>query len=398
MAERLKLAVIGDLHIAVPRGANDTRLEIDPGRKLHGLSVELFSATIDAVNAEPGVAAALIMGDLTRDSEHFNHDVARGLLDRLRMPHFLVLGNHDLKRQRPAGVTYEGEEILDREAVAECYRDHGFPAGMTRYVTELPGGVVLVVLDSNRCLAELALAGLPLSAQEDGFIGEQQLAWLEGVLTQITGAGRLPLIAVHHTLLDQSPAERPGHMLYSSFKHWRISDSAPLLECLKRHGVQLVLSGHLHAQSVNVADGLYNLVTSATVSYPHAWRLLTFTAQAIHVESRSLAAIPSCPELQQQSRQWMAEGMGLLIRQKVASLPMVGGMAGQLGDYISSSGWWPRFCDGTLAGFSVDASEMPNGNPVSRMLASQVAYTLNEYGPWKAARPDTNTLEIPQPY
>ena len=112
---------------------------------------------------------------------------------------------------------------------------------MTRYVAELPGGVVLVVLDSNRSLAELALAGGAMSAQEDGFIGEQQLAWLDGVLTQITGAGRLPLVAVHHTLLDQSPAERQGHMLYSSFKHWRISDSAPLLQCLKRQHVPLVL-------------------------------------------------------------------------------------------------------------------------------------------------------------
>ena len=40
------IAVIGDPHIAVPQGDNDTRLEVDPGRKLHGLSVELLEETI----------------------------------------------------------------------------------------------------------------------------------------------------------------------------------------------------------------------------------------------------------------------------------------------------------------------------------------------------------------
>jgi len=395
MAERLKLAVIGDLHIAVPRGANDTQLEIDPGRKLHGLSVELLSATIDEVNAEPDLAAALILGDLTRNSELFNHEVARELLARLRMPYSIVLGNHDLLRERPPGIAYEGAAHLDREDVAEFYRDQGFPAGMTRYLIELPGGVVLVVLDSNRSLAELAAAGVPIIDQEAGFIGKSQLDWLDGVLAQITAAGRLPLLAAHHALLEQSPAEHPKHLLYRAFKSWRIADSAPLLECLQRHRVPLLLSGHLHAQSINVADGLYNLVTSAAVSYPHAWRLLTITEQAIHIETRKLAAIPSCPDLQARSRQWMAEGMSQLIRQRMPSLPMAAGVSERLTEYVSASGWWPRFCDGTLAGFAVDASEMPISNPIARMLAAQIATTINEYGPWKAARPDANTLTIP---
>lgn len=395
MAQQLKLAVIGDPHIAVPRGADDTRLEADPGRKLHGLSVELLQATIQAVNQESGVSAALIMGDLTRDSELFNHEIARSLLAGLRMPYYFVLGNHDLKRQRPAGAAYESEVQLDRDEVLDYYRDRGFPAGMSRYVKELDGGIVLVVLDSNRSLTELALAGEPVNLQEDGWIGEQQLAWLDAVLSQITCKHRLPLVAMHHALLEQSPAERPGHMLYTAFKHWRALDAAALIELLTRHRVPLVLSGHLHAQSVNVHSGLYNVVTSAAVSYPHAWRLVTFAGGQIHLESRKLAAIPSCEDLQRQSHQWMTEGMGLLIKQRVSGMPMVGGMAGQLCDFVNASGWWPRFCDGTLAGFQARAEEFPNNNPLSRVLANQVAYTLSEYGTWKSSRPDPNMMSIP---
>ena len=187
------------------------------------------------------MAAALIMGDLTHDSELFNHDIPRELLPRLRPPYYFVLGNHDLKRQRPAGVAYEGEAVAGRRGGRRALSRPRFPRRHDTLRRELPGGVALIVLDTNRSLAELALAGGAISAQEDGFIGEPQLAWLDGVLTQLRAAGRLPLVAVHHALLDQSPAERPGHMLYGAFRHWRIGDSAPLLECLKRHRVPLVL-------------------------------------------------------------------------------------------------------------------------------------------------------------
>ena len=395
MADRCKLAVIGDPHVAVALGAGDARLEIDPGRKLHGLSVELLAATIEAVNSEPDVAAAIIMGDLTRDSEEFNHAVARDLLGRLRMPYYVVLGNHDLVRERPAGVAYEGTKHFEREDVLAHYGRAGFPNGLTRYVVELAGSVVLVVLDSNRSLAELAAHNLPLSRQEDGWLGDSQLVWLDGVLAQITAAERVPLIAMHHSLLEHSPGERPGHMLHSAFRQWRLMDAQAALEVLKRRGVRLVLSGHLHVQSVNEDGGLYNLVTSASVSYPHAWRLIHFDGAAFGVESRRIASIPSCPGLQEQSRAWMAQGMAGLIRQRLQGMPLISGLADDVCSFVTRTDWWPRFCDGTLAGFKVDPQDAPRGNPVGGLFMGQVVATLNEYGAWKAVRPDPNSLEIP---
>lgn len=395
MAELLKLAVIGDPHVAIARGANDTRLEADPGRKLHGLSVELLSATIDAINAESGISAALVLGDLTRDSELFNHEIARATLARLAMPYFIVMGNHDLVRERPEGIGYPGEKRLDRQEVIEFYGRAGFPNGLSHYVVELAGGVILIVLDSNRSIAELIEANEPLTRQEDGWIGPQQQAWLDGVLQQVTSAGRLPLVALHHSLLEQSPAERPGHMLQSAFRQWRLLDSAPVLEILAKHHVPLALSGHLHVQSVNSQEGVSNLTTSASVSYPHAWRLLTVADGAIQAESRRVATIPSCPNLQEQSRAWMAQGMAELIRARLHGMPLIGGMASDIVDFVVRTDWWPRFCDGTLAGFHIDQADLPKGNPIAGMMLGQVAGVLNEYGTWKAARPEPNRIEFP---
>jgi predicted phosphodiesterase len=379
----------------VSRCENDPRLEVDPGRKLHGLSVELLSTTIAEVNSEPDVDAVLVLGDLTRDSEEFNHAAARDLLAGIRAPYYIVLGNHDMLRQRPPGEHYEGVRYLDRVDVARYHRDRGFPNGRTQYVAELPRGFALVVLDSNRTLAEVARSGEPQSSQEDGWLGPVQLGWLDGMLGRVRGSGRLPIVAVHHSVLEQSPAERPDHLLYGAFRHWRLTDAPLVVECLRRHKVRLVLSGHLHAQSVSVSNGLCNLVTSASVSYPHAWRLLTISRDAIEIQSRPLAAIPSVPNLQERSRRWMAEGMSRLIANRVENLPLGGEIAEGLLEAVEQSGWWPRFCDGTLAGFRIDPALLPRGGIAAAAIVPRVVQVLNEYGDWKAARPDPNDLVIP---
>jgi Icc protein len=395
MPERLRLAVIGDPHLAVPRTHPDPRLEIDPGRKLHGLSVELLTTTIAEVNAEPAIDAALLLGDMTRDSELFNHEVAAEVLAQFRIPYYLVAGNHDNIRQRREEVTYPGEPRLDRDGFIDFYRGRGLPVDSTRYAVELPGGVVLIVLDSNMTLAELKLNKLGVAYQDHGWISRQQRLWLDSVLENVTGAGRLPLVSVHHSITAQSPAEHQGHPLLRFFRSWRLRGAASLRRALARHRVPLVLSGHLHAQSVNVEDGITNLVTAASVSYPHAWRLLTFSDDAIRIESRPLKAIPSCADLQVESRRWLAEGMGELIRQHSSRVPMLSKMSSGLRDFFIESDWWPRFCDGTQAGFHLDNSQLGEMNPLAGAVYRNMVNVLNEYGSWKAERGDPNTLEIP---
>jgi hypothetical protein len=391
---RLCLAVIGDPHIAIPRQPDDLLLEPDPGRKLHGLSVELLAATVEAVNAWADCEATVVLGDLTRDSETFNHGVARELLSRLRVPYYCVLGNHDLLRERPAGVTYPGEERFDREQTV-AFHARGFAAGHAQYNVTLPGGVELIVLDSNRSLAQLAEAGLPLAQQEAGYLGPGQLRWLETRLAAARQAGLTPLVAVHHSLLPQSPAEWPGHPLSGVFRHWRCDDAEAALELLQRWDVRLVLSGHLHAQSVNVDGGVHNLITAAPVSYPHAWRSLVFQRGQIEIRSHPILSIPSCPELQARSWRWMADGMSWLLARYAGQLPQFEPVAQSVADYVGALGWWPRFCNGSLAGFHTNCAGLLAEHPQGEQLRGQLAQMLSEYGRWKAARPDPNTLAIP---
>jgi hypothetical protein len=206
MRTETRIAVIGDPHVAVPQGEDDARLEVDPGRKLHGLSVELLTATIAEINREADIDAVLIMGDMTRDGELFNHEKAREVLSGIAAPYYIVTGNHDLKRERKPGVEYPGARRLDLEEFAVFYRDTGLPGGNTRYRVDLPGNTALVVLDSNRTLHEMAANSVDLSRQDDGRIGDDQLAWLDATLDSVERDGRFPLVACHHSIADHSPA------------------------------------------------------------------------------------------------------------------------------------------------------------------------------------------------
>jgi len=395
MATKLKLAVIGDPHIAIPYGDPDPRLEIDPGRKLHGLSVELIHATVDEINAAGDIDAAIVLGDLTRDSELFNHDVARAELARLRMPFYIVRGNHDNQHKRPKGVSYPDEPHLDKRGFVNFYRDAGLPGDSTRYAVELPGGVVLIVLDSNWSLKQLKQKQGNVKLQDHGWVSKSQRLWLDDMLSNVRSGGRLPLVAVHHTIMAHSPAERKKHILRPFFASWRARGSRKLRRVLAEHRVPLVLSGHIHAQSVNVQDGITNLTTAATVCYPHAWRELIFENDYIQTISHPLETIPSCMTLQDSSRRWLAEGMAAMVQQHSRRIPLLARLSGGLHDFIAGTGWWPRFCDGTLAGFRVDKKTIPNGNPMLKLVYKRISTILNEYGAWKTKRPDPNNLEIP---
>ncbi len=205
MSVRLKLAVIGDPHLAVPQSGNDAFLEPDPGRKLHGLSVELLETTISQVN-QAGVDAAIVLGDLTRDSEPFNHEVARAVLAKLAMPYYIVIGNHDHLRQRKPGVSYPGVTGFDRDQTVAFYSGRGFPGLSPDYRVSLPGGVDLLVLNSSRTLKELSAAGEDLVKQDHGSLSAVQLRWLEVELNSVKSAGRLPIAAIHHSIAEHSPA------------------------------------------------------------------------------------------------------------------------------------------------------------------------------------------------
>ena len=75
-----------------------------------------------------------------------------------------------------------------------------------------------------------------------GTLGAAQLEALDRLLAGLSGQETFRVLLVHHPLRSKSRTKR-------------LTNSAALMDCLKRHGVELVLHGHDHIHSTILVDG-----------------------------------------------------------------------------------------------------------------------------------------------
>jgi 3',5'-cyclic AMP phosphodiesterase CpdA len=135
-----------------------------------------------------------------------------------------IPGNHDayVRATRHRFVEAFGDYLRGDEASG-----HAFPFLRRR------GPVALIGLSS-------AVPTPPLMAT--GTLGRAQLDALERILIALATEAAFRVLLVHHPLRSDS---RPK----------RLTDSAPLLALLRKHGVELILHGHDHVHSTMWFDG-----------------------------------------------------------------------------------------------------------------------------------------------
>jgi 3',5'-cyclic AMP phosphodiesterase CpdA len=167
-----------------------------------------------------------VTGDLVNLALEAEFAPARAWLKSVGEPHGVtaIPGNHDayVRRTRHRFVESFGEYLRGDQASSDA-----FPFLRRR------GPIALIGLSS-------AVPTPPLMAT--GTLGVRQIEALERVLVTLANDQAFRVLLVHHPLRSDS---RPK----------RLTDSAPLLALLKKHGVELVLHGHDHVHSTMWFDG-----------------------------------------------------------------------------------------------------------------------------------------------
>ncbi|MET7395870.1 phosphodiesterase [Dactylosporangium sp. NPDC005572] len=162
----------------------------------------LYAALTRVLALEPRPDCVVITGDLADRGRLEEYAVLRRLLDGFPLPVHLVTGNHDA-----------------REPLLRTLR-----LTTTTYAADHPGFSV-VALDS-----------LDPGLADGGRLGDEQLAWLDGVLAE--RAGTPVFVALHH------PPIRVG---IPGMDEIRLVDGPRLAAVVARHPqVTRVLAGHLH--------------------------------------------------------------------------------------------------------------------------------------------------------
>lgn len=328
-------AVISDPHVTVPNPDTGWMLASIPHEPtLYAQSVELLEAAIAEINALPDLDFVLVCGDLTKDSEPYNHDKARDLLTRFRKPVFCVSGNHDQPRPaklRPPGLLDPDVSPVPALDFPKWYGDFGFTdSRRTAYSCDPAADIHLIGLCS------------PKPEEDRGWIAPEVLAWLDHDLAQQRDRGRHSIVMLHHSIIDHVP----GESVTPGFSWFHVENAGELKTILRKHDVRITLTGHLHIQDVKEEVGLYNLVTASLAGYPHAYRIMTVRDGVLDIRSRRLQSIRSLPDLQKYSRAYMAETFVEIVADALTGPPFQYAPERAAAAARSLSDWWPAMAEG----------------------------------------------------
>lgn len=182
-----------------------------PGKLLYGRvdTVAFLARAVVAVNAlDPRPDVVVLTGDLVEDGSAAEYTHLRGLLATLRMPLFVIPGNHDA-----------------REALRAAFAGDGYlpPGGFLDYTVDTYP-VRIVALDT------LADSG------HHGQLRPEQLTWLEAALA---ARPECPTIVLMH-----HPPFATG---IEFMDRYALAEAGAFAEIIGRHQqIERILCGHLH--------------------------------------------------------------------------------------------------------------------------------------------------------
>jgi len=276
--DKVKFAVISDPHISIPQQKG-----VADGYKLGLKTVMLTENVVAEINQISGLKFVLVAGDLTQDAEPWNIDELRRILDGLKVPYYVVLGNHDLSR-----VPHEKKDqpvTLSKYTVASAFigRSGGMVPGMTYYSHEVAKDLVLVSFDTSRAQVFSPEAGLN---DYGGKLDVGQMRWLEGVLKK--NKGKTVIILTHHNLVPWGEGDKSNHNYWGWF---RLDNSEEVRALLKKYGVKLVFSGHRHISTrYQKTDDIYHFVSPAISTYPMRYTVYDLTPSELTWEAKNIPA------------------------------------------------------------------------------------------------------------
>ncbi|WP_270937253.1 metallophosphoesterase family protein [Falsiroseomonas oryzae] len=195
----------------------------------------------DVAAARPDLVA--VSGDLTQRARHREFHAAAQFLRSLPAPVLAVPGNHDLTPH----------DVLER--FADPWGRWRRYVGPETEPAWTDGTVAVVGLNTAR------RGGLYLNWAR-GRVGRERLARLEARLAALPD-GVFRIVVAHHPF--SAPALRPDARL--------VGGAEPALAAFARHGVGLVLSGHLHLPDIApMVPGARLLLVQAASATSHRLR------------------------------------------------------------------------------------------------------------------------------
>lgn len=178
-------------------------------------SVKELRTSVSDINSNKNIRFTIITGDIADFGEDSVLELAKSILDSLRMPYYIVPGNHDTKWSESGATAFN------------CIFGH-------RNISFNYGNIEFIGFQVG-----------PILRRGAGYISPDDLAWVKAQCEQARKQGRI-IIPFDHYPLTQSRDMSNGYKLTSLFREYY---------------VPLILSGHWHRYRLIKAGGIPDVVT-----------------------------------------------------------------------------------------------------------------------------------------
>ena len=342
---KLLAVVTSDLHYARNGTALDT---IVAGMAYADEIIDALLAEVVALHPD----VFILTGDNTNGGDKEDMAVLAGKLEAVRdagIQIIMTTGNHDFDKSTPAEFE-------------ECYASLPEPADRdpaSLSYTAISGKFVFLAMDDST-----------FSSDRHGLFSDETMSWLEKMCRKYSGKELIFLS--HHNVLAGNGDE-------ASWSYRIQNDGLP--ELLRRYGVRLCLTGHLHSQMILSDQGLYEIISGMPYSGNHLIGMLEDTGSGLDYHAERI-------DFEKYGDPAFAESMADSEAQKGAQLRT------SIGNLLEADGYTGDVKEGILDLFSDFFEQYQAGTIGAAAEAIKASLYCEEmlkalwgknYGPWMAS-------------
>ncbi|HVQ00846.1 MAG TPA: metallophosphoesterase [Candidatus Thermoplasmatota archaeon] len=226
-----------DFHVGDPRG-----FSVSISQTLGYKSVLRCISEVNLLHPDFVVISGdLVFGQLYPREYAHEYSKLYEMLQRFDVPTYIVPGNHDSYR-RPG----EDGQAIWKQYFGPLYYSFNY------------GPFHFVAVNSYDLPARNRWAVGPIAGYWGGSIQDEQLTWISSDLNQSSNA-TLTFMFMHHNPLWDTRND-------SLFHNHDYMNRQQILDLINQHGVDMVLAGHVHYDSVNIVNGTTFITTTTPES------------------------------------------------------------------------------------------------------------------------------------
>ncbi len=285
MMKNIIFYLVTDTHYFEPSlGASGKAFEEYMKREQYFMaeSSDIVKAVFEKIAADKSVDTVIIPGDLSKNGEIESHKSFIKELNKLRESGkkiFVLTAGHDYNEKSRAFVNDEQIDVEGTpfDKLYELYYDFGFSQALAvdkrtlSYVSEVSDGVRLLAIN---CDSE---------GRKKGSIDDEMYEWMQIQLDDAKKAGADVFAICHYPIIPPVP-------VFDLVGDARVDDWRKVASFLADNGVELVLTGHMHIQSINEfvsekGNRIVDVCTSCLTGSPAKYRKIITDNSVMSVES-----------------------------------------------------------------------------------------------------------------